>query len=172
MLLYESNYIKKGGLRRKNVTVELTPKGTRGAQMPHLPRPLMKGMQGLMRGMARLSGNRFVLLTTVGAKTGQAHTVALGRFPDGENAFLVVASNAGAASHPAWYINMAKHPDQVWAEVGGRKLKVRAQALHGAEREAAMQRVIAAAPGYAAYQEKTDREIPVVRLVPEEGAGR
>ncbi len=149
------------------MTVELTPKGTRGAQMPRLPRPLMNGIQGLMIWFARLAGNRMVLLTTVGAKTGRLHTVALGRFPDGEDAFLVVASNGGSARHPAWFINMARNPDQVWAEVGKRKFKVHPQTLKGAEREAAMQRVIAASPGYAAYQQKTDREIPVVRLVPD-----
>ncbi len=149
------------------MTLELTPKGTRGSEMPRLPPPLMNVMRGLMVGLARLAGNGAVILTTVGARTGRPHTVALGRFPDGEDAFLVVASNGGSARHPAWYINMAKNPNQVWAEVGKRKLKVRPQLLKGAERQAAMQRVIAASPGYAAYQQKTDREIPIVRLVPE-----
>jgi deazaflavin-dependent oxidoreductase (nitroreductase family) len=151
------------------MTVELTPKGTHGVEMPRLPRPFMKGIQGMMIWMARRSNSRLVVLTTIGAKTGRPHTVALGRFPDGENAFLVVASNAGSARHPAWYINMAKNPDQVWAEIGNRKVKVHPQALAGAERAAAFQRVIAASPGYAGYQEKTDREIPVIRLVLEEG---
>ncbi len=149
------------------MTIEVSPKGTRGTGMPRLPRPLMNAMRGLMVWFARRGGDRTVVLTTVGAKTGHAHTVALGRFPDGEDAFLVVASNAGSARHPAWFINMAKNPDQVWAEVGKRKFKVRPQLLEGAERQAAMQRVIAAAPGYAAYQKNTDREIPVVRLIPE-----
>ncbi len=63
---------------------------------------------------------------------------------------------------------MAKNPNQVWAEVGKRKFKVRPQSLKGAEREAAWQRVIAASPSYAGYQQKTDREIPIVRLSPEE----
>jgi deazaflavin-dependent oxidoreductase (nitroreductase family) len=149
------------------MTVEMTPKGTRGVRMPRLPRPLMDVIQGLTVLVARLAGNRLVILTTIGARTGRPHTVVLGRFPDGEKAFLIVASNGGSARHPAWYFNMAKNPDQVWAEVGRRKFKVRPQSLKGAEREAAMQRVIAASPGYAAYQQRTDRDIPVVRLVPE-----
>jgi deazaflavin-dependent oxidoreductase (nitroreductase family) len=136
--------------------------------MPTGPRPLMKAMGGLMVFFARHMGNRFVVLTTTGAKTGLPHSTALGRFPDSDGAFLVVASNAGSARHPAWFFNMAKHPDQVWAEVGGRKIKVRPQMLKGAEREAAMQRVIKASPGYGGYKQKTDREIPVIRLVPEE----
>lgn len=149
------------------MTIEVTPKGTRGVELPRLPSPLMKAMRSLMVWIARRDGHRTVILTTVGAKTGQAHTVAVGRFPDGGEAFLVVGSNMGSARHPAWFINMARNPDQVWAELGGRKVKVHPQLLKGAEREAALQRVTAISPGYGAYQQRTDREIPIVRLVPE-----
>jgi len=78
----------------------------------------------------------------------------------------VVASNGGAPTHPAWFINLAKNPDKVWIEVGNRKLAVRADSLQGAEREQALARVAAVAPRYAGYQKKTDREIPVIRLTP------
>ncbi len=149
------------------MAVDLTPKGTRGTEMPRLPRPLANVMRSIMIFFSHLMGNRVVRLTTLGARSGRQHTVVLGRFSEGDNAFLVVASNGGSARHPAWYINMAKNADQVWAEVGSRKFKVRPQALKGDERAAAMQRVIAASPGYAAYQKRTDREIPVVRLTPE-----
>jgi len=149
------------------MTLEVTPQGTRGTRMPKLPRPLRRGIQGLMVWFARREGNRTVVLTTVGAKSGQPHSVAVGRFPEAEGVFLVVASNGGSARHPAWYLNMAKNPDQVWAEVGRRKYKVRPQLLKGAERQAAWQRVITASPSYAAYEKKTDREIPIVRLVPD-----
>lgn len=149
------------------MTIEITPKGTHGKEMPRLPRPLMKVARVFMNWFARRAGNRTVILTTVGAKTGRPHTVAVARFPDAENTFLVVASNMGSARHPAWYINMSKNPTQVWAEIEKRKIKVRPQLLKGAERQAAWQRVITALPGYAAYQQKTDREIPIVRLIPE-----
>ncbi len=138
--------------------------------MPSLPGPLKKVTRGLMLWFGRRGGDKTVIVTTVGAKTGRTHDVALGRFPEGKDAFLIVASNAGSAKHPAWYINMARNPDKVWAEVGRRKFKVRPQLLKGAEREAAWQRVTAAAPGYAAYQKSTDREIPIIRLVPEDGS--
>jgi hypothetical protein len=59
---------------------------------------------------------------------------------------------------------MAKHPDQVWIEVNGRKIRVRAESLKGSERERIWQRIVAVAPQYAHYQQQTDREIPVVRL--------
>jgi deazaflavin-dependent oxidoreductase (nitroreductase family) len=131
-------------------------------------RLMMHSMQGLMVWSARRFGQtRLVVLTTIGARSGEPRTVALGRFPEGDTgAFLIVASNAGAATHPAWFINLAKHPDQVWAEVGGKKFKVTPQVLTGAERDAAYQHVVQVAPGYAAYQQKTDREIPVIRLTP------
>ncbi len=150
------------------MTIEITPKGTRGVEMPRFPRPLMTAMRSLMVWLARRDGNQTVILTTIGAKTGRPHTVAVGRFIDEENAILVVASNMGSARHPAWFINMAKNPDQVWAEIGKKKIKVCPQLLKDAERQEAWQRVIAVSPGYATYQRKTDREIPIVRLVPED----
>ena len=147
--------------------MELTPRGTRGGGMPHLPGPLMKIARFFMLWFARLSGERSVILTTVGAKTGRQHAVSLARFPDRDETFLVLGSNMGSARHPAWYFNMVKNPDQVWAEVGKRKFKVRPELLKGDERAAAIRRVIAEAPGYGRYQQMTDREIPVVRLVPQ-----
>ena len=90
----------------------------------------------------------------------------LSYFADGKDAWLVVASLGGAAQHPAWYFNMAKNPDQIWVTIKGRKRRVRAELLKGAERAAAWQRITAVAPNYKGYQEQTDREIPVVRLTP------
>ena len=113
----------------------------------------------------RIGGQPLVLLTTVGAKTGKARRTLLGRFADGNN-WLIVASFAGSARHPAWYFNLARNPDKVWVEVDGRTQRVRPESLQGQEREDALLRIIALAPGYGAYQEKTDREIPVVRLTP------
>jgi len=151
--------------------VELTPSGTRGAEMPKLARPLMRALFGLGIAAHRLLGSRMrvlgqpvLLLHTVGARTGNARQTLLVCFHEGDDAWLVVASFGGSASHPAWYVNMARNPDKVSIEIGGRKLKVRPQSLKGSEREEAWQRIVSLAPGYAAYQQKTDREIPVVRL--------
>ena len=151
------------------MTVELTPKGTHGVNLPKMPRAVWKVFQSFLSLAVRLRGGQLLSLTTVGAKSGRTHTVPLGWFPDsaGGNAWLIVASYAGAARHPAWYVNMAKNPDKIWVEVDKRKIKVRGESLKGAEREAAWQRIVAAAPNYREYQTKTDREIPVVRLRPE-----
>ena len=64
------------------------------------------------------------------------------------------------------FINLAKNPDKIWLEVGNRKLKAAAELLKGKEREDALARIAVTAPRYGQYQEKTDREIPVIRLTP------
>lgn len=77
-----------------------------------------------------------------------------------------MASKGGAPTHPAWFINLANNPDQVWLEVGNRKFKAQVESLRGPEREAALAKIAAISPRYGEYQRKTDREIPVIRLTP------
>jgi deazaflavin-dependent oxidoreductase (nitroreductase family) len=123
---------------------------------------------GGMRVVHRLSGNRFggnpvAYLTTVGARSGQQRKSALMVFADGDDAWLIVASRAGSADHPAWFYNLAKSPEGE-LEVGGRKVAVTAETLSGEERTTAWERVSREQPRYADYQQKTDRELPVLRL--------
>jgi deazaflavin-dependent oxidoreductase (nitroreductase family) len=113
-----------------------------------------------------MMGFPVVLLTSVGARTGQERTAVLGGFADGPDAWLVVASLGGAPTHPAWFHNVAKNPDKVWLQVGNRRMKVAVESLQGDAREKALARVAAVAPRYGEYQRKTDREIPVLRLTP------
>jgi deazaflavin-dependent oxidoreductase (nitroreductase family) len=120
----------------------------------------------LLGDRMRVQGRPLLLLHTTGAKSGQPRKTLVGWFPDGDDAWLVVASAAGSARHPAWYVNMVRNPDKVWIEIGKRKLKVEPESLKGDERAEAWHRIVSLAPGYAAYQEKTDRELPVVRLKP------
>lgn len=146
------------------MAVEVTPKGTRGAKIPKLPRPVMKVFMGLFRLVTQVKGMPLLELTTRGARSGQLRTVTLRWLPDGPDTWLVIASIGGAAQHPGWYFNMAKNPDAVWITLKGRKVRVIPESLKGAERAAVWQRIVKEAPGYAAYQEQTDREIPVIRL--------
>src|SRR5438876_1043468 len=114
-------------MEEMKMTVELTPAGSRGVNMPQFPRamrPLMKPVFGLVHFFMRRRGATLLSLTTVGAKSGNEHTVTVGMFPDKNNQWLVVASFAGAAKHPAWFVNMAKNPDKVWADLGKGKVKV------------------------------------------------
>lgn len=119
------------------------------------------------KGPSSRMGFPVVLLTARGAKTGRTRTTAVGGFPDGENAWLVVASLAGAARHPAWFLNLAAHPDDLWLEVGKERLKVRGESLEGTERAEALARIAKISPRYGSYQNMTDREIPIVRLTRE-----
>jgi deazaflavin-dependent oxidoreductase (nitroreductase family) len=126
-------------------------------------------LKNMMIKMHRRSGDRFMgmdllYLTTVGAKTGEKRLSPVTRFPDGDDAWIVVASNGGSSRNPSWYHNLMAHPDQVWIEVAGRSVPAAAEKLEGPRREAAWQRVIAAQPRYANYQRKTDRTLPVIRL--------
>lgn len=154
----------------------IPPSGTRGTKMPpgvgallKIAKPLMDMQVSRLRRATqqqRMMGFPVLLLTTVGAKTGKERIHVLGGFPDGDDAWLVVASKGGAPTHPAWFINVAKNPDKVWIEIGSRKLAVRAESLQGKAREEALARVAAVSPRYGEYQARTDREIPVLRLTP------
>jgi deazaflavin-dependent oxidoreductase (nitroreductase family) len=77
----------------------------------------------------------------------------------------VIASNAGQDSHPGWFFNLRSDP-RVRVEVGARAFEARARILEGEERAAAWSRVVSAAPGYGAYERRTQRIIPLVALQP------
>ncbi|HTT50078.1 MAG TPA: nitroreductase/quinone reductase family protein [Streptosporangiaceae bacterium] len=150
------------------MSFQTTPGGTRGARGPG-SNPVTRTAMRVMTSWHRRSGDKFqgmdlLYLTTVGAKTGHKRQSTLARFEDGEDAWLVVASAAGSAHHPAWYHNIAAHPDQVWIEFGGRQLRVTATQLDGDARAQAWQRITQMQPRYASYEKKTDRAIPVIRL--------
>lgn len=147
--------------------------------MPKFLRPLMKGGMRLSHLVFRLLGDRMkvqgqplLMLTTVGAKTGQRRRSIVARFPDPDHpgAWLVIGSNYGSAPHPSWCYNLAKNPDQAEITIGGETLKVRAETLEGTERDEAWKRVVSAAPGFARYETTTDRRIPIIRLTPEHRA--
>jgi deazaflavin-dependent oxidoreductase (nitroreductase family) len=159
--------------------IRVPPSGTKGSSMPggrlltKLAKPFLNMQVARYRKVegaepAKFMGFPILLLTTVGAKTGAEHTHVLGGFPDGEDAWLVIASKGGAPTHPHWFHNLAKSPDKVWIQVGNRKMRVNVESLQGAEREAAYGRVVAVAKNYGDYLKKTDREIPVLRLTPAE----
>lgn len=112
----------------------------------------------------RLVHNDMLLLTTKGRHTGRPHTVPLLYLRDGED-LVVIASYGGRDHYPDWYLNLKKHPS-VGVELPGRKLEMAARTVVPAERAVLWPRVVDAYDGYAAYQSRTDREIPVVILEP------
>lgn len=118
--------------------------------------------------IVRLWRRRALVLTTTGRKSGRPRTVVVQYFPDGRD-MVVVAANSGMPTHPAWYLNLTARPEAL-VDVEGRRLRVRAEELSADEREAWWPRVLAAAPDYARYRERTDRTIPLLRLVPISGS--
>jgi deazaflavin-dependent oxidoreductase (nitroreductase family) len=150
-----------------------TATGTRGGRQPggFAFRWGNKVMAGRIRkGGAKFLGFNALVLTTVGRKSGVERTTPVGWFPGKDGSWLIVASAAGAVGNPAWYYNLAAHPDQVQIEVEGRKVPVVAEQLHRTDRAEAWQQITTAAPRFAGYQQKTDRELPIIRLVPRSGA--
>ncbi len=146
-----------------------TQPGTRGARQPK--GRIMSWMNRLMARRVRRRGAKFLgfnalALTTVGRKSGLERTTPVGWFPGPDGSWLVVASAAGAPGNPDWYYNLAAHPDRVRIDVDGKTVDVRAEQLHGPERAQAWDQITTAAPRFAQYQVKTDRELPVIRLVP------
>ncbi|GAB3138052.1 nitroreductase/quinone reductase family protein [Micromonospora sonneratiae] len=107
-------------------------------------------------------GARLLLLTTVGARSGAPHTTPVGCLPDGER-ILVIASAGGAPHHPAWFHNLVANP-RVTVEDGTFTYEAHAVVLTGAERDRLFARAVEADPGWAAYQARTIRVIPVVAL--------
>ncbi|GAA3886212.1 nitroreductase/quinone reductase family protein [Saccharothrix violaceirubra] len=107
-------------------------------------------------------GARLILLTTTGARSGRAHTVPLGYLPD-EDGILVIGSAGGTPRHPAWYHNLLASPEAT-VEDGTFTYRATAEVLTGAERDDVWARAVEADAGWAAYQEKTTRVLPVVRL--------
>ena len=110
------------------------------------------------------SGRNGLLLSTVGARSGDERVAFVARFEDGDRRWLVVGSAGASARNPGWVHNLAAHPDQVSIEVGRERFRVRPEILAGDERAAAWKRIVAEAPQFGTYETKTDREIPVVRL--------
>lgn len=108
-------------------------------------------------------GSRLLLLTTTGARTGRAHTTPVGYLTDGGDRVLVIASAGGAPRHPAWFHNLVAHP-VVTVEDGAFTYEATATVLSGPERDEAFARAVEADPGWAEYQRKAGRALPVVAL--------
>ena len=149
-----------------------TPQGSRGAQLPPADqmRQMNEGVIADIRGGGSgPTGMNALVLITVGRKTGQERETPVAYFPLEDGNYAIIASAAGAAKHPVWYLNLGAHPDRVRVVVAGSEFPVTAEEVTGSERDRIWQQVITAAPGFAQYEEATDRTIPVIRL--RRGAG-
>ena len=107
-------------------------------------------------------GADMLLLHTWGAKTGAERVNPLAYQPLGDD-IAIFASKAGADTNPDWFYNLKAHPD-VTIEVGTDTIAARARVAEGEERERIWARQKEIMPGFAEYETKTSRQIPVVIL--------
>jgi deazaflavin-dependent oxidoreductase (nitroreductase family) len=117
----------------------------------------------------RMGKSPILLLNTVGRKSGKKRTSPLLYAMDGED-FVVIASKGGASAHPAWYLNLMANPEAT-VEIEDREVRVRAEEADSEEKSRLWQKMVEKYPAYDAYQEKTEREIPLLVLRPVERGG-
>lgn len=103
-----------------------------------------------------------LLLTTIGAKSGERRTRPMGYMPDGDR-LIVFASAGGAPTHPGWYHNLLAHPE-VTVEVGTESFDAIAAVTKDSERDRLWIRGVELYPSLAEHQAKTTRQTPVVVL--------
>jgi len=136
--------------------------------------PILRRLMGLhtvaYRATGGLVGHRFpgappmLLLDHVGAKSGIERTTPLVYVEDGDD-LVLVASKGGYPRNPAWFHNLRAHPEAT-VQVGSRRRAVRARVAGASERDRLWPKAVAVYGGYEDYQERTDREIPLVILEP------
>ncbi len=135
----------------------------------------MKTMNTIHRTVLKLSfgkvgwdagGMPVLELTTVGRKSGEARSVMLTSPVQDDDTIVIVASRGGDEHHPAWFLNLQVNPDVQVKWKGGQTRSMHARAATAEERADLWPKVTAKYRNYAGYQEKTDREIPLVLLTP------
>jgi deazaflavin-dependent oxidoreductase (nitroreductase family) len=107
-------------------------------------------------------GRQVLILTTTGAKTGERRESPLAYTLDGDR-IVVVASKGGSDTNPAWYHNVVAHPN-VTVELDGTRFEAIASVATGTERRRLYDGHVAVHPGFADYEKKTERVIPVIVL--------
>lgn len=148
--------------RRPRFRADLRRAAIRGLGLAH--RTVLRASGG--RLLASAAGMPVLLLTTRGRRTGKPRTTPLTFFHDGER-LVVIASYGGSDRPPGWWLNLQRNPRAV-VKVGGDELVVTARAASAAERERLWPVITDTYGGYARYQQRTTRELPVVLLTPEQ----
>jgi deazaflavin-dependent oxidoreductase (nitroreductase family) len=104
-------------------------------------------------------------LTTTGRKTGKKRTTPLGYFKDQQGSYVIIGSNAGFDTHPAWFHNLKSQP-HVTIQVKDEQVEADAEVAGPEKRNQLWSQLIRLAPFYGNYEKKTNREIPIVILHP------
>ena len=114
------------------------------------------------RVAGKMFGAPLLILTTTGRRSGRPWSNPLMYQRDGDG-YVIVASNAGADRHPGWWLNLRRNPEAN-IQIGREVIPVTATRVSGAERDRLFALMVNAYKGYANYETKTTRKIPVVRL--------
>ena len=112
----------------------------------------------------RDTGLPVVIMTMMGAKSGKLRKVPIMRVEHG-GSYAAIASQGGAPTHPTWYANLLAHPE-IELQDGPVKRDMVAREVTGEEKRVWWERAVAAFPPYADYQQRTDRQIPLLLLEP------
>jgi deazaflavin-dependent oxidoreductase (nitroreductase family) len=110
------------------------------------------------------TGKSLLLLHTRGAKSGQPRINPVACIKDGDR-LVIIASKGGAPTNPDWYHNILANP-LVSVETGTEQFRARASIAVEPERTRLYDKMVEMMPGFAEYQRKTTRVIPVVILTP------
>lgn len=135
--------------------------------------PVLNRLMDVHTWVYRASGGRIgehvpfvkapmLLLDHVGARSGAHRTSALLYIADGDEV-AIIASKGGFPKHPAWYHNLKANPETS-VQIGSERRPVRAREATPEERARIWKRAVELWPQYAAYQARTERQIPVVVL--------
>lgn len=118
---------------------------------------------------AIFNGLPCVVVSTVGARSGVVRYSPVIRVavPESDD-YVVVASMGGAPRHPSWYFNLVANPDQVTLQDRAVKRTYHARVTEGTERDQLWKLAASIYPEYDSYQANATRQIPVVRLTPDE----
>ena len=108
-----------------------------------------------------------LLLVTKGRRTGKSRTLPL-IYGESGDAYLIVGSKGGSPAHPYWYLNLVAQPE-VAIQVGAQRMRATARTATGEERETLWAQMSGLFPPYIEYQQRTEREIPLVVLDPIKG---
>ena len=114
------------------------------------------------RVLGRVAGMPVLFLTTTGRRSGKRRTTPLTYFVDAD-CLVVIASNGGEDTAPAWWLNLSSDP-KATVTVDGVSRPVVARSATDAEHASLWPTIVATYPGYAAYARRTKRPIPVVLL--------
>lgn len=136
--------------------------------------PVLRRVMGLHTWLYRMTGGRvgqrfpglgpMLLLDHVGARSGVKRTTPLLYIDDAPNV-VIVASKGGYPRHPAWYHNLRANPDTI-VQIGSERRGVRARVAEPDERRRLWPMAVQTYSGYRDYQQRTQRQIPLVILEP------